>query len=157
MVMPTHHSKCLHKIQKKQQQNPSQLYILKIPNFCVKYKVSRKFFHETAKTVGILLAKREIPINSMWLQSIQCEFPNFLESYVSEFWRFPKEYFRNLPNKKYSWVLFIFIAFDFGTAVRFMPWKVCFAKKCDNLLVKTDIFAVLVVSFCVTRNAFNFI
>ena len=99
MVMPTYHSKCLHKIQKKQQQNPSQLYILKIPNFCVKYKVSRKFFHETAKTVGILLAKRDIPINSMWLQSIQCEFPNFLESYVSEFWRFPKEYFRNLPDK----------------------------------------------------------
>ena len=31
------------------------------------------------------------------------------------------------------------------------------AKKCDNLLVERDIFAILGVSFCVAQNDFNFI
>ena len=33
----------------------------------------------------------------------------------------------------------------------------CFAKIRDNLLVKTAIFAIFEVLFCVTRNAINFI
>ena len=33
----------------------------------------------------------------------------------------------------------------------------CSAKQCDNLLVETDIFSILGLSFFVTQNAFNFI
>ena len=37
-------------------------------------------------------------------------------------------------------------------------WRhTCSAKHCDNLLVKADIFTILGVPFCETRNAFNFI
>ena len=35
--------------------------------------------------------------------------------------------------------------------------QACSTKKCDNLLVQTDIFSILGVSFCVMQNAFNFI
>ena len=35
-------------------------------------------------------------------------------------------------------------------------YMACSAGKCDNLVVETDIFAILGVSFCVTWNALNF-
>ena len=35
-------------------------------------------------------------------------------------------------------------------------WE-CYTQKIDNLLVDMDIFTVLEVSCCVTRNTFNFI
>ena len=42
-------------------------------------------------------------------------------------------------------------------AVEAISLGACSAKKCDNLLLETDIFAILGVSLCVTRNDFNFI
>ena len=41
--------------------------------------------------------------------------------------------------------------------LNFDKCTVCSAKKWDNLLVETDFFAILGVSFCVMQNVFNFI
>ena len=35
--------------------------------------------------------------------------------------------------------------------------RMCSAIFCDNILVEADIFTILGFSFCVMRNAFNFI
>ena len=55
-------------------------------------------------------------IKPMRFQSSQCAFSNYLESYVSEFCKFLKVSFANLPDPKlFNGLYLLCIGFDFDT------------------------------------------
>ena len=62
--------------------------LLKKSNLCAKRKVSRKFGCKAVKFGVLLCTQHAFSIKSMWFQSIQCEFSNFIERYVSQFRKF---------------------------------------------------------------------
>ena len=81
---------------------------------------------------------------SALFQSGECALTNFIESYVSEFGKFPKEYFGNLSDTKLFDKLYLFrTGFDSGmryTHTKEMPVsnQITFHNFVWNVVMKTS-------------------